>query len=112
MYQRSQIGKGGKPSAAQMQEMYARFNAWKDKFRDNIVDMGGKLKGGGKIVTSEGATNGQCVKAKEIIGGYMIVSAEGSSSEPRNGNARVERGSQGDSHFLTTPWRTLKTRAR
>ena len=28
-----------------------RSNAWKEKFKDNIVDMGGKLKPGGKVVT-------------------------------------------------------------
>lgn len=74
--QRSQPGKGEKPSPAQMQEMYAKFNAWKEKFADKIVDMGGKLKGDGKIVGSEGATDGPFVEAKEVIGGYMIVSAE------------------------------------
>src|SRR5258706_9324059 len=74
--QRSQPGKGTKPSPAQMQEMYAKFNAWKEKFQQKIVDMGGKLKAGGKIVTSEGATDGPFVEAKEVIGGYMIVSAE------------------------------------
>ncbi len=73
--QRGQPGKGEKPSPAQMEEMYAKFNAWKDKFQENIVDMGGKL-GGGKVVTSEGATDGPFVEAKEVIGGYMIVSAE------------------------------------
>ena len=31
------------PSPAQMQEMFASFNAWKDKYKDHIVDMGGKL---------------------------------------------------------------------
>jgi len=74
--QRSQPGKGEKPSPAQMEEMYAKFHAWKEKFQENIVDMGGKLKGGGKIVTSEGATDGPFVEAKEVIGGYMIVSAD------------------------------------
>ena len=74
--QRSQPGKGEKPSPAQMEEMYAKFNAWREKFQENIVDMGGKLSGGGKIVTSEGATDGPFVEAKEVIGGYMIVSAE------------------------------------
>src|SRR5256885_2666284 len=74
--QRSQPGKGEKPSPAQMQEMYAKFNAWKEKFKDKIVDMGGQLKAGGKIVTSEGATDGPFVEAKEVIGGFMIVSAE------------------------------------
>ncbi len=73
--QRSQPGKREKPSPAKMQEMYAVFNTWKEKFQENIVDMGGRLKGG-KIVTSEGATDGPFVEAKEVVGGYMIVSAE------------------------------------
>ncbi len=70
-----QPGKGEAPSPAQMEEMYAKFNAWKEKFQDNIVDMGGKL-GAGKVVSSEGATDGPFVEAKEVVGGYMIVSAE------------------------------------
>ena len=70
-----QPGKGEAPSPAQMEEMYAKFNAWKEKFQDNIVDMGGKL-GGGKIVTSEGVTDGPFVESKEVVGGFMIVSAE------------------------------------
>jgi len=74
--QRSQPGTGQRPSPAQMEEMFAVFNAWKEKFQNNIVDMGGKLKSGGKIVTAEGATDGPFVEAKEVIGGYMIVSAE------------------------------------
>ncbi len=73
--QRSQPGgKREKPSPAQMQEMYALFNVWKDKFRQNIVDMGGRL-GGGKVVTSEGTTDGPFVEAKEVVGGFMIISA-------------------------------------
>ncbi len=63
------------PSPAQMEEMYAKFNAWKETFKDNIVDMGGKL-GDGKIVTSERATDGPFTESKEVIGGYMIVSAQ------------------------------------
>jgi hypothetical protein len=59
-----------------MQEMYAAFNTWKEKFKDNIVDMGGKLKGGGKVVTESGATDGPFVESKEVVGGYMLVSAE------------------------------------
>ncbi len=74
--QRSLAGKREKPSPAQMQEMYSKFNAWKEKFQEKIVDMGGELKGGGKIVTSEGTMDGPFVEAKEVIGGYMIVSAE------------------------------------
>jgi hypothetical protein len=59
-----------------MQEMYAAFNAWKEKFKENILDMGGKLEPGGKVVTSSGATDGPFVEAKEIVGGYMLVAAE------------------------------------
>ena len=73
--QRSQPGKGERPSPAQMEEMYAKFNAWRKNFQENILDIGGKL-GAGRIVTSQGATDGPFVEAKEVIGGYMIVSAE------------------------------------
>ena len=74
--QRSQPAKRQQPSPAQMQEMYAAFNAWKEKFKENILDMGGKLLPGGKVVTTSGATDGPFVEAKEIVGGYMLVSAE------------------------------------
>jgi hypothetical protein len=73
--QRSQPGNSEKPSPAQMEEMYAKFQAWKEKFQKNIIEMGGKL-GGGKVVTSEGATDGPFVEVKEVVGGFMIVSAE------------------------------------
>lgn len=76
--QRSLPGGGNreKPSPSQMEEMYAKFNAWKDKFQDNIVDLGGRLNGVGKVVNADGTTDGPFVEAKEVIGGYMIVSAE------------------------------------
>jgi hypothetical protein len=69
-------GKREPPSPAQMQEMFAVFNAWKEKFKANIVDMGGKLAPGGKIVTASSVTDGPFVEAKEIIGGFMIVSVD------------------------------------
>ena len=74
--QRSQPGPQPQPSPAQMQEMFASFNAWKEKFKAEILDMGGKLKSGGKILTSEGVTDGPFVEGKEIVGGFMIVAAE------------------------------------
>jgi hypothetical protein len=74
--QRSQQrGTYEKPSPTQMEEMFAKFNAWKQKFTANIADMGGKL-GGGQVVTSEGVTDGPFVEAKEIVGGFMIVEAD------------------------------------
>ena len=63
-----------KPSPSQMQEMYAQFAAWQEKFKDNLVDMGGRL-GAGRLVTPE-STDGPFVEVKELVGGYMIVSAE------------------------------------
>ena len=76
--QRSAPGPGRTepPSPAQMQEMFASFNAWKEKFKNEIADMGGKLKSGGKVVTASGVTDGPFVETKEIVGGYMIVDAE------------------------------------
>lgn len=68
-------GKREQPSPAQMEQMYVKFHAWKAKFEKNIVDLGGRL-GGGSVVTSESATDGPFVEAKEVIGGFMIVTAE------------------------------------
>lgn len=66
----------GKPSPEQMQAMFAKWNAWKEKFKDNIIDWGDKLKPGGKIVSASSVSDGPFVEAKEVIGGFMIVAAE------------------------------------
>ena len=76
VFLRSAPGKQEPPSPGQRQEMYAAFNAWKEKFKANIVDMGGRLKPGGKILTASGVTDGPFAEAKEIVGGYMVVAAE------------------------------------
>jgi hypothetical protein len=73
---RTTPGRQEPPSPAQMQEMYAAFSAWKEKFKANIADMGGQLKPGGKIVNTSGVTDGPFVETKEIIGGYMVVAAD------------------------------------
>jgi hypothetical protein len=57
-----------------MQAMYAKFNEWREKFRDNLVDLGGRL-GNGKVALPEPAPDGPLVEVKELVGGYMIVSA-------------------------------------
>ena len=62
------------PSPAQMQAMYAKFNEWRQKFEKNLVDMGGRL-GQGRIVGAETPPDGPFVEIKELVGGYMIVSA-------------------------------------
>jgi hypothetical protein len=68
-------GDGEKPSPAQMQAMYAKFNEWRERFQKNLTDMGGRL-GSGRIVTTEPAPDGPLVEVKELVGGYMIVSAD------------------------------------
>lgn len=67
--------KGQKASPAQMQEMHAQFGAWQAKFKKILIDMGGKL-GEGRLVTSQPAADGPFVEVKELVGGFMIVSAE------------------------------------
>lgn len=64
----------GKPSPAQMQAMYAQFNAWREKFEKNLTDLGGRL-GAGRLVTSQPAPDGPLVEVKELVGGYMVVTA-------------------------------------
>ena len=63
-----------KPSPAQMQAMYGKFNDWREKFQKNLTDMGGRL-GAGRVVTTQPAPDGPLVEVKELVGGYMIVSA-------------------------------------
>ena len=67
---------GQPPSPTRMQEMFAVWNAWKEKFKDNVVDMGGKLKPTGKVLAASGAIDGPFMEAKGIVGGYMIVTAD------------------------------------
>ncbi len=78
--QRSQSGPcestTSSPSPSQMEAMYAKFNAWKEKYGDNIVDMGGKLNASGKVVKQDSVTDGPFTESKEIVGGFMIISAE------------------------------------
>jgi len=64
------------PSPEQMQKMFATYNAWKEKFKDQILDMGDKLMPAGRVVTASGMADGPFVEAKEVVGGFMIVAAE------------------------------------
>jgi len=83
-------GKQEPPSPAQMQEMYAAFGAWQKKYGANIVDMGGKLKAGGKVVTLAGVTDGPYAETKEVVGGFMVIAAESSEQAVESpGDARA-----------------------
>lgn len=63
------------PSPEQMQQMFAAYKAWMEKFKDDILDTGDKLSSDGRVVTASGVADGPFVEAKEVVGGYMIVSA-------------------------------------
>jgi hypothetical protein len=57
-----------------MQAMYAKFEEWRQKYQANLVDPGGKL-GAGKLEADPPVSDGPFIEIKELIGGYMIVSA-------------------------------------
>jgi hypothetical protein len=57
-----------------MQAMYAKFTEWREKFQKNLTDMGGRL-GAGRLVTSQPPPDGPLMEVKELVGGYMIVTA-------------------------------------
>ena len=64
------------PSPEQMQQMFAAYKSWMETFKADIVDLGDKLKSDGRVVTASGVADGPFVEAKEVVGGFMIVSAE------------------------------------
>ncbi|GAB5534493.1 MAG: YciI family protein [Rubricoccaceae bacterium] len=64
-----------KPSPSQMEEMFAAFRAWEETFKDNLPDLGGHL-GNGTLVRADAETDGPFVEVKELVGGYMVVSAD------------------------------------
>ena len=76
LFRSQPTGRQPGPSPEQMQQMFAAYNAWKEKFKNDIPDMGDKLKSDGRLVTASGVADGPFVEAKEVVGGYMIVSAE------------------------------------
>jgi hypothetical protein len=106
LIQRSQ--RGGErqpPSPAQMQAMFAVFNAWKEKFKDNILDLRGKLNSSGKVVSASGVTDGPFIESKEIVGGFMIIAAESYERAlelAREGSGVMMPGSSVDIREITT----------
>ena len=63
-----------KPSPADMQAMYAKFNEWRTQFQANLPDLGGRL-GASRLVTTDPMPDGPLVEVKELVGGYMILRA-------------------------------------
>jgi hypothetical protein len=63
------------PSPSEMEVMYAKYQAWQDKFDKNILDMGNKLGENASVVRQEGVEDGPFIELKEIVGGYMTLTA-------------------------------------
>ena len=72
---RSEAGGCEQPSPSDMEAMFARYEAWQKTFADNILDMGSKL-GEGAVVNKDTVADGPFVEVKEIVGGYMLLTAE------------------------------------
>ncbi len=72
---RSTPGQGKAPSPEEMQAMYGSFKSWMETFRAEILDLGAKLKPDGRVLTPAGVADGPFVEAKEVVGGFMILSA-------------------------------------
>jgi hypothetical protein len=64
------------PSPEEMQQMFAQWATWKEKFKAHVVDVGDGLKHGGKLLSNGTVTDGPFSEAKEIIGGFSIIQAE------------------------------------
>lgn len=63
-------------SPEEMQKIYMAFQAWKEKFKGDILDLGDGLKPTGKVITTAAVTDGPYTEGKEIIGGFTFIYAE------------------------------------
>jgi hypothetical protein len=62
-----------RPSPSEMEELYARFEAWATRWSAELTDPGGRL-GAGRLVTADPAPPAVS-EVRELVGGYMIVTA-------------------------------------
>jgi hypothetical protein len=53
--------------------MHAKFQAWREKFQQNLVDLGGRL-GSGRLETAN-APDSPFFEIRGFVGSYMILSA-------------------------------------
>ena len=63
------------PSPEEIQAMFAQWDAWKKKFKTNVIDVGDGLKPGGRVFKGGKFTDGPFIETKEVMGGYSIVQA-------------------------------------
>ena len=74
LYRRPEDSYSHQPSPDEMQAIFKAWSAWKEKFKNQIVDMGDGLNPGGRVLKgNDQVTDGPFVEAKEVLGGYSIV---------------------------------------
>ncbi len=64
------------PSPDGMQQIIAAWKGWMEKSKGRVLDLGDALKPPGKVISRTGVTDGPFIEAKEVVGGYSIISAE------------------------------------
>ena len=62
-------------SPDEIQAMMARWQGWKAKFADQVVDLGDGLKSGGRKLAAGVVTDGAFIEAKEVVAGFSIIAA-------------------------------------
>ncbi len=76
LYRSPEANAKHQPSPEEMQGMFKAWDAWKEKFKDNIVDQGDGLKPDGRVLGPKNEIiDGPFVEAKEVMGGFSIISA-------------------------------------
>lgn len=63
-------------SPSEMEALFAKYKQWQDKFAGNILDMGAKLGQVGAVVRQNDLSDGPFIELKEVIGGYMTITAD------------------------------------
>jgi hypothetical protein len=63
-------------SPDELKAMFARWDAWRNQFKGQILDVGDGLKPTGKVLKNGAVTDGPHVESKEVIAGYSMIQAE------------------------------------
>ena len=65
------------PSPEEMQAFMQQWAEWYEKVGDGIVNGGDGLMPTGKVLRGTTVTDGPFIEAKELVGGFSIVKADG-----------------------------------
>ena len=102
-------GEGPGPTPAELQQIMAKFGAWMKSLNDrgHLLSSHG-LETTGKVLRLPGAasmTDGPYVEAREIVGGYILISADSLDHA-----TEIARGCPGLDHRLAVEVRPIRTR--